>query len=418
MKISSHHKGFPPTTFGLTCDSLSDRLSVLNGDFLTPLLVLKRSAFERNVAEMSKFCKKHEISLAPHVKTTMSPEIASAQLDHGAWGITLATPSQVMAFRALGAQRILLANELVDAAAITWLIAELERDPEFECYCYVDSSDGVDLLEKILGRRSHVRKVAVIVEIGIEHGRTGVRDREVAIELAERVASSEHLQLAGIGGFEGIISGDFNDQLISSVRAYIRELGETADKVVSSLGVQSDEFIVTVGGSAYIPIIANELNSEWRAGRPIRVVLRSGCYVTHDTAGYEKYREFLASRFNMVQLVPSLELWSAVLSRPEPNLAIMDFGKRDAGIDAGFPVPLKVVRRGSSTPSTPPTAEIVSLNDQHAYLRSAEPAELPLDVGDRICFGISHPCTTLDKWRLFPMVDDEYIMKGAAQTLF
>ena len=46
--------------------------------------------------------------------------------------------------------RIILANELVDAAALRWLAGELDRDPEFEFTCWVDSERGVELMTEAL----------------------------------------------------------------------------------------------------------------------------------------------------------------------------------------------------------------------------------------------------------------------------
>jgi D-serine deaminase-like pyridoxal phosphate-dependent protein len=410
ITISEHHKGFPPTTIGSPAGELSGRLTV--HDFLTPLLVLKSSAFEHNLATMQRFCAEHGLSLSPHVKTTMSPEIVAAQIEHGAWALTLATPSQVIAFRALGAERIVLANELVDPQAIDWISAEMDRDPAFTCYCYVDSLDGIDLLEKELGRRRRARRFPVIVELGVAGGRAGVRDRAQARRIAERVAGSAELELTGIGGFEGIITGELDGRLLADVRGYLRQLRETADEILRLHKRQDSEFIVTVGGSAFIELVADELNSRWRAGRPIRIVLRSGCYVTHDSLAYERFRKLVTTEYPALPLRPSLELWARVLSCPEPGLAILDFGKRDTGIDSGFPVPLHRIRQGSTTVEGAPPGEVIALNDQHAHFRG------DLEIGDRLGFGISHPCTTFDKWRLFPIVDDEYGVTGTAQTLF
>jgi D-serine dehydratase len=69
---------------------------------------------------------------------------------------------------------------------------------------------------------------------------------------------------------------------------------------------------------------------------------------------------------------------------------------------------------------------VSALNDQHAYLRldagageaedAAQPTELQL--GDRICLGVSHPCTTFDKWRWMPLVDDDANVVDAITTWF
>lgn len=59
---------------------------------------------------------------------------------------------------------------------------------------------------------------------------------------------------------------------------------------------------------------------------------------------------------------------------------------------------------------------VSALNDQHAFLDL--PAEADLAVGDLVRFGISHPCTAFDKWRLVPVVDEEDRVVEVAHTLF
>ena len=41
-----------------------------------------------------------------------------------------------------------------------------------------------------------------------------------------------------------------------------------------------------------------------------------------------------------------------------------------------------------------------------------------LRVGDLVGCGISHPCTAFDKWRLIPVVDDNYGVVDAVLTYF
>ncbi|KAA9164930.1 amino acid deaminase [Amycolatopsis acidicola] len=402
-RISARHKGFPPSMFGTTGAGVVGRSGIL--DFLTPLLLLGQEPLRHNLLTLQQFCAGRGLSSAPHVKTTMSPEIVNAQIEHGAWAVTVATPSQAIALRELGAERILLANELVEPHAIDWLAAEMADDPNFTCYCYVDSADGLDILEKRLdGCR---RPFPVLIELGIPGGRTGVRDSAHALAFAERVAASPVLELAGVGGFEGVIGGELGPRLLEEVRAYLRRLRALADETLSG-----SEFIVTVGGSAFIELVGEILGPEWQAGRPVRVVLRSGCYVTHDSLGYQRFRDLVGAEYEALRFQPSLELWASVLSCPEPGLAIVDFGKRDTGLDSGFPVPLHRLRRGSTEIEPAPPGEVFACNDQHAYFRGG------LEVGDRVGFGISHPCTTFDKWRLFPIVDKEYRVLGTAQTMF
>ena len=92
-----------------------------------------------------------------------------------------------------------------------------------------------------------------------------------------------------------------------------------------------------------------------------------------------------------------------MLSRPEPTRAVVDVGRRDAPFDQDLPLALwrKPVTGG---PSSALAARVVDLNDQHAYLDL--PADEELSVGDWVGFGISHPCTAVDKWNQLLLVDD------------
>lgn len=387
--------------------------------FGTPVLLLKEQALADNLQSMQDFCHRSGLSLAPHVKTTLSPEIISRQLGAGAWAVTVATPTQLRTLRWLGAPRVLLANQLVDPAAITWLGGELDRDPGFSAFCYVDSVVGISLLERTLADRGQHRPLPVLVELGVPGGRTGAREAEEVVALARQVVEAPHLSLAGVGGFEGVIDVGPDPQGLALVESYLWRLRQVADQLAGGYaGEVPAELMVTVGGSAFFDLVPGVFDERWQAGRAIRVVLRSGCYVTHDSAAYQRFRSVMAHRCEPLVLTAALELWARVLSRPEAGLALVDFGKRDTGIDAGFPVPRHVIRRGGAV-GPAPMASVVELNDQHAYLRAAPPAtRLDLAVGDLVGFGISHPCTTFDKWRLIPLVDEDRALTGAVRTLF
>ena len=90
-------------------------------------------------------------------------------------------------------------------------------------------------------------------------------------------------------------------------------------------------------------------------------------------------------------------------------------GKRDVPHDVGLPVPLRVRGRAGLREASG-TMEVVDLNDQHAYVRL--PADEDLAPGDLLGCGISHPCTAFDKWRLLPVVDDDYAVIDAVHTFF
>jgi D-serine deaminase-like pyridoxal phosphate-dependent protein len=104
-----------------------------------------------------------------------------------------------------------------------------------------------------------------------------------------------------------------------------------------------------------------------------------------------------------------------VLSRPEPGLAVASAGRRDVSFDVGMPVPLRV-RRADGPESPAGQLRVAKLDDQHAHL--SVPPGFPLAPGDLLCLGISHPCSTFDKWRVIPVVDEQYRVIDAIHTFF
>src|SRR3546814_10758437 len=117
-------------------------------------------------------------------------------------------------------------------------------------------------------------------------------------------------------------------------------------------------------------------------------------------------------------LVPALEVWARVQSRPEPGLALLTMGKRDCSYDVEPPVPelwYSPTRHDRPRPM-PDGGRITRLNDQHAYL--VLPEESPVEVGEPVACGISPPCTTFDKWQLLPVVYDRYDVFDAGRTFF
>ncbi len=178
------------------------------------------------------------------------------------------------------------------------------------------------------------------------------------------------------------------------------------------------EVTLSAGGSAVFDIVARSLPMQ--LSRPVRTILRSGCYVTHDSGFYERFLRQVIARSGAVWreragLEPALELWTHVQSQPEPGLAILALGKRDASFDIDLPMPFARVRDGVRTPLDA-TWRVSKLNDQHAYLQI--PLGGDVRVGDLVGCGISHPCTTFDKWRWLPTVDDDYGVIGAIRTYF
>lgn len=386
-----------------------------SGEVFSPVMVLKEEAIKHNLRAMAEYCKNAGVELAMHGKTSLSPELTQAQLDSGAWGISAATPSQVRLFRAFGVKNILLANELVDPAGIRWIAKYQSSHPDSEFLCYVDSIAGVQLLESVLAKQNPPVILDVLLEVSAPGGRTGARNWETTASIARAVGSSRHLRLVGVSGYEGALAGDRSEASTERIRTYCRQVSDIAARLNALELFDSEKVILSLGGGAFFEIVVEQLTAGRHPDSPQRVIIRSGSYLSHDSGLYARISAF-SQPGSTHTLHPALELWGRVLSRPEPTLAFIDFGRRDAPFDQGMPLP-QLVRSVAGDDERPATGfTLTALNDQHAYLTL--PADDPLTPGDWVGSGISHPCTAFDKWRQIPVVNDAYTVVGSVTTYF
>lgn len=408
---------FDPTEKGVPLSGRSALGWNLFADDATfPAAVLLESALHRNSSSMAAYCRDAGVSLAPHGKTTMSPELFGLQVRDGAWAITAANVHQARVMRDSGVPRVLIANEVTAPGDIGWLGEQV--DAGFPVVCYVDSVAGVRLLTDGLTARGVTGRLGVLVELGVTGGRTGVRSLDDALEVARAAAESPVLAVAGVSGFEGIITANDAATAEQRVDEFLDRLATLAERIVGDgLAAEADEFVVSAGGSVFFDRVVARL-TRVRAPMPIRVVLRSGCYVSHDDGVIDAVSPLGAHpRVHGDVFHAALEVWAAVLSRPEPTRIIVGAGKRDVSTDGLFPVAKKWVRRGSrEVHDLADRPRAIKVDDQHAYIEI--PASSEIDVGDAVGLGISHPCTTFDKWRLMWVVDDAYDVVDVVTTRF
>ena len=412
------YKGWPPG-FGPD-DAEASRgpgLNLFDGGFLFPVAAISAPDLDHNLAVVSHFCIERGVSLAPHGKTTMSPEIITRQLAAGAWAVTAATASQARLMRAFGVERVLIAHQLVDPAAVRWAFDELAADPQAEILALVDSVEAVEAMERALDGKPAGRAIDVLIELGARRGRTGCRSIDEAVEVAGRAAASGRLRLVGAEAYEGILhrGGGADFEAVDELLAGLRELVHRLDD--RGMFDHLDEIVVTAGGSTYPDRVVALLSGEWAVSKPVRLVIRPGCYVTHDSRHYEEWGPFGARppMADQPRLRAALTVWSYVVSRPEPGLVLLGFGKRDASYDVDLPMPT-VIRRDGRMIQLDGELEVFRLDDQHAYAKVA--AGFDLAVGEVVGCGISHPCTTFERWRAMPLVDESFAVIGAVRTFF
>ncbi|MFF8231282.1 amino acid deaminase [Streptomyces caelestis] len=409
-RVDHRFKGLPPDADGLTVGELAaQRRNLFTGGFPTPVLALSAERLEHNLRLMETYADRHGLAFAPHGKTSMAPQLFQRQIEHGAWGITLAVPHQVRVARAFGTRRVFLANELVDPAALRWISAELDADPEFRFVAYVDSVRGVELMDAAL--RGARRPLDVVVELAAGEGaRTGVRTEAECAAVADAVAGTRTLRLVGVAGYEGEVPKADPERVTAWLRRLVA-LAAGFDKAGRFSGV--DEIVVSAGGSAWFDAVADVFSEIPELSLPVLKLLRSGAYVSHDDGHYRKL-----TPFNRVPeegaLEPAFRLWTQVVSRPSAEQAFVNAGKRDAAYDLGLPFAQVIRRDGAERPAT--GVSVTALSDQHAWLSTTP--EAGLEVGDWVGLGLSHPCTSFDKWPLIPVAEADGTVVDYVRTFF
>ena len=387
--------------------------NLLHEDLSLPTAVLYQDRIEHNLAWMQRFVDAYRLKLAPHGKTTMAPQLFALQLQHGAWGITLATAQQTLAAWQHGVRRVLMANQLVGKENMG-IVARLLEDPGFEYYCLVDSVDLVNRLGDFFSVRK--QQLRVLLELGVAGGRTGVRNDEQLQSVLEALTHWRGtLMLCGVEIFEGVLDDE------SAIRSFLTRAIEVTRSLAAQKRFQENPALISGAGSAWYDVVADAFASAG-FGSDIQIILRPGCYLLHDVGAYREAQEKILRRNPIARemhsgLVPALQIWAYVQSRPEEEKAIVGMGKRDAAFDAGLPTPALRFRPGDAAPApAPPHWRISKMMDQHAFLQIAP--EDDLCVGDMLAFDISHPCLTFDKWRALPMLDDDYRVVDVIQTYF
>ena len=416
-------KGWPAPSGGLALGEAGRQgWSLLAEDLPLPAVTLKGDVLAHNSRWMRGFLERFQVEICPHGKTTMAPQLFARQLADGASGITVATVQQMLVCRRFGVQRVVMANQLIGRQAIRAVLDELMADPAFDFTCLVDSVEGVQQIVRETKEYGAGRPIQVLLEGGVAGSRTGCRTVQQALQVARAAAAAPEVALVGVEGFEGVIRKPTPDESEAAVRAFLDFLVEIARACAKDDLFAPGPVYLTAGGSTWFDLVTAIFNAA-DLGRETRTLLRSGCYLSHDSKMYAGAFERLRARMPEVEalgpgLKPALQVWAYVQSTPEPGRALATMGRRDVSFDVDLPVVEQWYRPGLHGRPQDVGAgfRVVALNDQHAFLDV--PDDSPLQVGDLVGFGISHPCTTFDKWQLIHIVDGDYRVTESLRTFF
>lgn len=389
---------------------MSAPANLLAEEVCFPAALLKKTALENNIAWMQRYADARGVSLAPHGKTTMTPWIFQAQQRAGAWGIGVGSAWQASAAMASGVERVLMVNQLVGRAnmqAVSRLKAHY-RAAEF--ICCIDSLANARALSTFFNERRQT--LDVLIELGVAGGRCGCRSVEDALALAQVAAELPGLRLRGLELYEGVLHGDDPQPQVEAL------LRQAADLACRMEHLVEGEFVLTGAGTVWYDVVCNIWLAAKKPAR-CRIVIRPGCYITHDRGIYDIAQKALVARDPIAcdlggDLTSALELMAMVQSVPEADRAVVNFGKRDCAFDAGLPQPVARYRNGAQLSAE--GIESVGIMDQHCMLRLAPGSDV--QVGDILVFGTSHPCLTFDKWKTLLLVDEQYNVLEELDTLF
>lgn len=418
-------RGVPPGTAGLDSSLVGQQgWRPADGRMALPVLTLDEAAFAANRDLFLRYIREQGVAVAPHAKTPMAPDLARSLVEAGAWGTTVADIRQATVMLKAGLSRLILANEVGGSGGASRLATLAGAWPDAEIFVFADSVDTVNALAGAWRANAALAPLRVLVELGA--GRAGARTTGEAEAIADAVmATGGRLSIAGVATYEGAAAqpdASRTDAVISDLLAMVSDMFL---RLRARLGGEAP-LIVTAGGSIFFDKVVAALSPVVSRDGNATLVLRSGAIFFHDHGTYDRSLGVLDARQGFAiggekasarQLFrPALRLWAEVLSRPEPDLAICGMGMRDVSFDQGFAVPLAVHRAGKLQPGALVNAKIVKLNDQHAFL-ALEPGT-DLAVGDVVEFGISHPCTCLDRYRVIFGLDETGHVRHAFPTYF
>jgi len=394
--INAYEKGLPAKA------KKSQQYDLRKGEVSLPCATLIQDAIKHNVKWMQDFANQCGVLLAPHGKTSLTPEILKMQVDAGAWGIAVANIQQALVAKNAGAKHVLIANQLVGEANFE-LASKLMED--IELYVCVDSIPNVRALNSFF--ESHSRSLNVLLEIGVTGGRSGVRHKKDVHQLVAEIQSSDNLSFQGLEFYEGVIHGENEEE---AIRQFIDNTCDIFIQLCSMSVFDTNNPIITGAGSAWYDLVIEAFQNITINSRKI---IRPGCYVSHDKGIYQVAQDNVLKRieksnsFNVniqSDLKSAIEVWAYAQSCPEKNLIIVNLGKRDVAFDTDLPSLERVYRNGQQIDVEVSSIKTIDIMDQHLFLKVNDDCQI--DVGDTLVFSTSHPCITFDKWRFIAICEN------------
>ncbi len=314
----------------------------------TPALCIDLDALEANIGEAAALCRASGVAWRPHAKCHKSPDVARRLLEAGAIGLTCAKLGEAEVFAAAGIGDLLVANLIAGPRKVERLVELRRHTDPLICLDHIDQAQPISRAMAAAGL-----KVRALLEIDIGMQRAGVLPGTPAIELARRISNLPGIELAGVMGYEGHL-------------LLIEDQGEKAARICAGLGqlVETKQQLEQSGIACPIVSCGGTGSLRFAVQQPGITEVQAGGLIFMDA--------FYRHRCHVEGFRYALSLVATVVSRPAPDRAIIDAGRKTMNIELHLPIVMD--REG---------IEIQSLSAEHGILRLA-PSAQDLRIGDRL----------------------------------
>jgi D-serine deaminase-like pyridoxal phosphate-dependent protein len=342
----------------------------------TPALVVHDEILQKNLTEMADYANAQGIALRPHFKTHKTAAVAQMQKQLGAGGITCAKLGEAEALADAGVyDDFFIAHEIVGPLKTARLIKLMERARVRVNVDTFDAARGLNDAVTAAGKT-----LDVVLELNTGQDRAGVKPREEALALAERIrAELPNLRVVGVMTHEGHAGATPAKDALTE-----RAIAAGEDVVATAELLREHNFDISVVSVGSTPAA--------RATTQVAGIteMRPGTYVFNDNTYF---------RLGVTPDDCALRILATVVSRPAPDRAVLDTGSKVLTMDPA------IGRPGHGYIVGYPDAVIARLSEEHGVVELPASAQ-GMQVGEKVEIIPNHVCPTVN------LADELYLVRG------
>jgi D-threonine aldolase len=343
-------------------------------ELTTPALLLDLDVLRANLALMRDGMVSKPAVLRAHVKVHKSPHIARLEVEYGAIGVGCATVWEAIVMARAGIPDVFVINEVVGPEK-TRALALLAR--EVPAKVAVDDPANVDELSAAAVAAGSTIGVLIDVDEGMH--RCGVASADEALPLARRVADAPGLRFAGLTGYEGHCSLEFDGEKRHAMARQAMALLTGIASHLAANGLPCE--IVSAAGTG---------TWETTSGYPGVTEIQPGSYATMDG-----HHRGLDPRFGW-----AVTVLASVISR-RPDRVVLDAGSKTVGASHG------ILKAPGLEPYRFDEEHSIFVADASTTLRIGDRAEIlcnytPFAIGYFDAYHVVEGDRVVDVWPVMP----------------